>query len=197
MSGEWVLPWRSVLALLLSSAVIMGSPGPSTMSVTAVGAVYGFRRSLRYASGLVFGTPAVLLTVAAGVVAVLLSFPRGARVLLVISAAYMLYPAFRIATAPPLNEIRELRAVPALWGGFMLAIASPKAYLAIGAVFAGTSLFADHAVDAAAKVALLAAMIVAIHLCWLLVGATFARILRDPVSSRMPICFWRLALSPR
>jgi Flp pilus assembly protein protease CpaA len=38
---------------------------------------------------------------------------------------------------------------------------------------------------AAAKVALLTTMIVAIHLCWLLVAATFARILRDPVSSRI------------
>jgi hypothetical protein len=61
------------------------------------------------------------------------------------AAAYMLYFAFRIANRTTAQRVRELRAVPALWGGFMLAIANPKAYLAIGAVFAGTSLFADHA----------------------------------------------------
>jgi threonine/homoserine/homoserine lactone efflux protein len=133
----------------------MGSPGPSTMSATVVGAAFGLRRSLRYAFGLVLGTTTVLLAVAAGVVAIPLSVPRGAGVLAAISAAYMLYLASRIATAPPLHGARELRTAPALWGGFMLAIANPKAYLAIGAVFAGTSLFADHAVDVAANVVLL------------------------------------------
>ncbi len=98
------------------------------MSVTAVGSAYGFRRSFRYVFGLVLGTTAVLLAVAAGVVAVLLSVPHGAGVLVAISAAYVLHLAFRIATAQPLNWVRELRTVPALCGGFTLAITSPKAY---------------------------------------------------------------------
>ena len=37
----------ALLSLILASLVVMGSPGPSTMSVTAVGAAFGFRRSLR------------------------------------------------------------------------------------------------------------------------------------------------------
>src|SRR5205809_938961 len=49
--------WRPVLALILASVVIMGSPGPSTMSATAVAAAYGFRRSLMYAGGLIVRTP--------------------------------------------------------------------------------------------------------------------------------------------
>ena len=60
--------WRPALTLILASVVIMGSPGPSTMSATAVGAAYGFRRSLLYACGLIVGTTAVLLAVAVGVV---------------------------------------------------------------------------------------------------------------------------------
>ena len=47
----------SVLTLILASAIVMGSPGPSTMSATAVGAAYGFRRSLRYAYGLIAWHP--------------------------------------------------------------------------------------------------------------------------------------------
>ena len=46
---------RSLLALILASVIIMGSPGPSTISATAVGAAFGFRRSLRYACGLIVG----------------------------------------------------------------------------------------------------------------------------------------------
>ncbi|HET6196804.1 MAG TPA: hypothetical protein VFE12_13660, partial [Acetobacteraceae bacterium] len=35
---------QGILTLIVAAAVVMGSPGPSTMSVTAVGAAYGFRR---------------------------------------------------------------------------------------------------------------------------------------------------------
>ena len=75
---------------------------------------------------------------------------------------------------------------PAFAGGFLLAIANPKAYLAIAAVFAGTSIFGDdHALDAVVKVALLGVMIVIIHLFWLLAGASLSRFLQDPMSSRL------------
>lgn len=76
--------------------------------------------------------------------------------------------------------------MPAFAGGFLLAIANPKAYLAIAAVFAGTSIFgADHALDAAIKIALLGVMIVIIHLCWLLAGASLSRVLQHKTSSRL------------
>jgi threonine/homoserine/homoserine lactone efflux protein len=178
--------WRPLVALILASAVIMGSPGPSTISVTAVGAAFGVRRSLRYACGLIAGTTAVLLAVAIGVVALVLSIPLGARVLGTISATYMLYLAYRIATAPPLGSQSGHIAAPAFVGGLLLAIANPKAYLAIAAVFAGTTIIVgDHGLDAVVKTALLSVMIVIIHICWLLAGASLSRVLHDPVSSRL------------
>jgi threonine/homoserine/homoserine lactone efflux protein len=174
-----------ILTLLLASLVIMGSPGPSTISATAMGAAYGFRRSLGYVSGLIAGTVAVLLAVSAGVVAFLLSVPHGALVLTVVSAAYILYLAVKIATAPPLARRDDQVAAPAFFGGFLLAIANPKAYLAIAAVFAGVSLFQDRRLlDVTVKIALLTGMIVVIHMIWLLVGATFSRFLQHPTISR-------------
>lgn len=175
-----------ILTLLLASLVIMGSPGPSTISATAMGAAYGFRRSLGYVSGLIVGTVAVLLAVAAGVVAVLLSVPHGALVLTVVSAVYILYLAFRIATAPPLARSDDQVAAPAFSGGFLLAVANPKAYVAIAAVFAGVSVFQDRRLlDTTVKIALLTGMIVAIHIVWLLVGASLSRFLQHPTVSRV------------
>jgi threonine/homoserine/homoserine lactone efflux protein len=174
-----------VFTLLLASLVIMGSPGPSTISATAVGAAYGFRRSLGYVSGLIVGTVAVLLAVATGVVAFLLSVPHGSLVLTAVSATYILYLAFKIAMAPPLARRDDQVAAPAFSGGFLLAVANPKAYLAIAAVFAGVSLFQDRRLfDAAIKIALLTGMIVAIHMIWLLVGAGLSRFLQHPAISR-------------
>ena len=178
--------WRPFLALLLTSAVIMGSPGPSTISATAVGAAFGARRSLKYVSGLILGTMAVLLAVAMGVAALVQSMPHGARALGVLSAAYILFLAFKIATAPPLETRDERAGDPAFAGGFLLAIANPKAYLAIAAVFAGATLVTnDHALDAVAKTMLLGVMIVIIHLGWLLAGASLSRVLQDPAHSRV------------
>jgi threonine/homoserine/homoserine lactone efflux protein len=185
MSGPNGL-YYSILTLILASLVIMGSPGPSTISATAMGAAYGFRRSLGYVSGLIAGTVTVLLAVAAGVVAILLSVPHGALVLTVVSAVYILYLAYKIATAPPLSRRDDQVAAPAFSGGFLLAVANPKAYLAIAAVFAGVSLFQDQRLlDATAKIVLLTAMIIAIHILWLLVGASLARFLQNPRVSRI------------
>ena len=45
-----------LLSLIVASLLVMGSPGPSTVSVTAVGAAFGLRRSVAYLSGLIAGT---------------------------------------------------------------------------------------------------------------------------------------------
>ncbi|RWH72235.1 MAG: LysE family translocator [Mesorhizobium sp.] len=175
--------WQQLLALVLASAVVMGSPGPATISVTAVGAAFGLRDSLHYASGIILGTVAVLLVVATGITAMLASVPKLTPLLAVASAAYILYLAFKIATAPPLAARTGGAARPTFLGGFLLAVANPKAYVAIAAVFAGTSSAGE--LDAGLKLAVLASMIVAIHVLWLLAGAAFARFLRKPLASRI------------
>jgi threonine/homoserine/homoserine lactone efflux protein len=178
------LPWQQLLALVLAATVVMGSPGPSTVSVTAVGAAFGLRSSLGYASGLVLGTITVLLVVAAGIVGMLASIPGLATLLAILSAAYILYLAFKIATAPPLAERGSTATKPDFLGGFMLAVANPKAYVAIAAVFAGAASQADP-LGVSARLLVLAAMIVAIHVVWLLAGTAFARFLRHPLASRI------------
>jgi threonine/homoserine/homoserine lactone efflux protein len=164
----------------------LGGPGPSTISATAVGAAYGFRRSLAYVGGLFLGTTIVLLAVALGVVTLLPSVPHGSSALVAVSTIYIGYLALRIATAPPLANRTDQVAAPTFAGGFLLAIANPKAYLAIAGVFAATTIFrVDHALDAAVKTALLGAMIVVIHQCGLLAGASLSRWLRDRTISRI------------
>jgi len=171
MTGLW--------ALLLTAAALMGSPGPSTISVTAVGAAFGLRRALPYILGLIAGTTIVLLAVATGVFALLLAIPNLAPVLTIASALYILYLAYRIARAPDAPR-------PAFAGGLLLAAANPKAYVAIGAVFAGATLEGLSPVaDAVAKTAVLTGMIVLIHFVWALAGSALAGLLRDPLASRI------------
>jgi len=177
--------WRSLAILVLASAIVMGSPGPATISVTALGAAFGVAGSLKYLAGVVVGTIAVLLAVATGVVAALTGVPRVAPLLIAASAAYILYLAWRIATAPPLGDGNGAPA-PSFAGGFLLAVANPKAYVAIAAVFASAAPIVEaDGLDALLKTIVLSLMIVVIHVAWLLVGSSFARFLRDPKTSRM------------
>jgi threonine/homoserine/homoserine lactone efflux protein len=176
---------RPVLTLVLAAVVVMGSPGPATMSVTAIGAAFGFRRSLSYLSGIILGTSTVLLAVSVGIVSLLMSLPRLAPMLLTASAVYILYLAFRIATAPPLPVQSADANAPSFGGGFLLGVANPKAYVAIAAVFTGSTLpIEPRMFEALIKTAILGFMIVVIHLCWLLAGTSLSRFLRNPVYSR-------------
>jgi threonine/homoserine/homoserine lactone efflux protein len=175
--------WGSVVPLVVASLAIMGSPGPATISLAVAGSAYGLRRSLAYMLGIVVGTTLVLVAVATGITATLLAVPALRVVLIAVSAAYILWLAYHVATAPPLGV--RTAAAPSLAGGTLLGVANPKAWVAIAAVFASARLADGATTDAAAKVAVLSVMIVLIMAAWLIAGASFAPMLRDPRRARV------------
>lgn len=89
---------------LLTSLALVGSPGPNTMSLTAVGAAFGPRRGVPYMLGLDLGMVAVVALVGSGLWAAILAYPGLAPVIAVTASAYLLYLAFRIATAPTMSR---------------------------------------------------------------------------------------------
>ena len=179
---------RAAGALLVAALAIMGSPGPATISLTALGSAHGVRRSLRYLAGIIVGTTIVLLAVATGLTATLLALPALHAVLIAVSAAYILWLAYHIATAPPFLAQVDGAQTPTLAGGLLLGVANPKAWVAIAAVFAGTTLSESAAVDAAGKIALLTGAIIVINSSWLAAGAALAPLLRDPRRARIGNC---------
>jgi threonine/homoserine/homoserine lactone efflux protein len=179
------LRWGPASALIATSLAIMGSPGPATISLVAAGSAYGLRRSLRYMAGIVTGTTVVLLAVATGLTAALLAVPAVRPALLAAAALYLLWLAYHIATAPPLESRGAAATAPSWSGGLFLGMANPKAWVAIAAVFASARLAGSALWDAAAKLALLEPMIVLINVVWLTVGASLAPWLRDPRRARL------------
>lgn len=176
--------WSALPPLLLTSLAIMGSPGPATISLTATGVAFGVRRSARYLAGIIAGTIVVLVLVAAGVTGALLAVPGVRPLFLAVAAAYILYLAYHIATAPPLRAGDRGAPAPSLGGGLLLGVANPKAWVAIAAVFVSARIAAHTLVDSSLKVAVLALMVVAINTTWLIAAAWVAPALRDPVRSR-------------
>jgi threonine/homoserine/homoserine lactone efflux protein len=177
--------WDSVGSLVITALAIMGTPGPATISLTAAGSAYGMRRSLGYLLGIVAGTVVVLVAVATGITAALLAVPAVRPALLAAGAAYILWLAYHIATAPPLTGRAAAVAAPGLAGGALLGVANPKAWIAIAAVFASARLAHGAAADAAAKVAVLSVLIVVINATWLAAGSSLAPLLRHPGRARL------------
>lgn len=177
--------WGSVGPLLLISLAIMGSPGPATISLVAAGSVYGVRRSLPYLIGIIVGTTVVLVAVATGITAALLEVPAIGPMLVWVSAAYLLWLAYRIATAPPLTEPTAVPSAFSLAGGALLGVANPKAWVAIAAVFASAHLADAETTDAAAKIAALTPTVIVICTTWLVAGTSIAPLLRQPGRARV------------
>ena len=177
--------WGSVAPLVFISLAIMGSPGPATVSLIAAGSAYGVWGSIPYLLGIIVGTTIVLLAVATGITSALLAVPAIGSILIGSSVVYILWLAYHIATAPPLSEPTTASSTLSVAGGTFLGIANPKAWVAIAAVFASGHLADDTKTDAAAKIAMLTAMIIAICAIWLVAGASIAPLLRDPGRARV------------
>jgi threonine/homoserine/homoserine lactone efflux protein len=172
-------------AFLLAAVALAGSPGPATLSLTATGAAFGARRGAAYLAGIVFGMVAVMAVVASGLVGLLLAVPGATPVVTVLAAAYFLYLAWRIATAPPLAADTAQRRTPTFTGGLLLSLINPKGYAAMAALFSGFVLVHERlALDVAAKMAALVVVITAVNVAWLLAGAALTRFFRDPRTNR-------------
>ncbi|MGI9377355.1 MAG: LysE family translocator [Tsuneonella suprasediminis] len=176
---------ENLLFLILAAFPLMGSPGPVTMSLAGLGSAFGFRLSLGYLCGVMVGTTAVLLMIATGITVLLLAQPALLAALIVLAGAYILYLAWKIATAPVARAVKATQRPPAFAPGFALAIANPKAFAAIGAVYSGHTVFAgDLTLDMAVKLAALTGVIVISQSAWLAFGAGFSNVLTHPKIGR-------------
>lgn len=174
-----------MLGFALAGFALAGSPGPATLSLAATGAAFGARRGLGYMTGIVIGMVVVIGIIATGVAGFLLALPGAAPVVTAMAAAYFVYLAIRIATAPPLSERTDQHRQPSFAGGVLLSLVNPKGYAAMAALFSGFVLVRERVeLDAAAKVIVLVAIITAVSVAWLFAGAALTRFFREPRSNR-------------
>jgi threonine/homoserine/homoserine lactone efflux protein len=171
-------------SFLLAGVALTGSPGPNTLGLAAASAAYGLRRSMPLLVGSVVGVFAVMLATATGLTGLVLAQPGVAPVVSAAAAVYMLYLAYRIATAPPMASGAGEHA-PGFGPGLFLGLGNPKAYAAMAALYSGFTLLPnDPITDAMTKTGMLLAMILAVDVVWLLVGSALTRASRRPAVHR-------------
>ncbi|SMX41690.1 LysE family translocator [Maliponia aquimaris] len=166
-----------MLTFALAVLFLIITPGPGVLSTAGLGAAYGFRPGLAYVTGLFIGTNLVALAVISGLAAVVLSVPVIRTVLMVASIAYLVYLASRIAFAGSRIAFIEAKAPPAVLSGILLQAINPKAYAVNTTLFAGFPFAPDNlAFETLAKLVIVNAIWIPIHLGWLFAGATLHRL---------------------
>lgn len=175
----------ALYGFILAALALTGSPGPNVLSLAATGAAFGARSGLVYMAGLIAGMVVVMSVVASGLTGVVLALPGARPVVTAMAAGYILYLAFRIATAPPLVAAGESARRPGFASGVWLSLLNPKAYAAMAALFSGFVLMEDRPLlDTGLKIALLVAIVTLVSTGWLFAGAALARLFRTPRLSR-------------
>lgn len=171
---------------LLAAFALAGSPGPANTVLAAAGAAFGLTRSLWLATGIISGVLSVMLLTATGLAGLILAVPGVAPAATVLGALYMLYLAWKIATAPPLRETSAEARAPSFGSGYFVGAGNPKTFAAVAALHSGFALSpGDPVLEVIFKLVALAPVLVIVNIVWLLLGSALTRCFRDPKANRI------------
>jgi threonine/homoserine/homoserine lactone efflux protein len=176
---------EQAVAFLLFAVAAAGTPGPSNVLLTATGAHVGVLRGLPCLLGVTIGMGVMMSVVAFGLGSVVLANPTVLRALNWIGAAFLLWLAWKIATAGRGDAAAGRKPV-----GFIGAAAfqwiNPKSWL-VCASAAGAYLHAQ-AGGALAQAMVFGGLFILVSLpccfVWLAFGATAQRFLRTERARR-------------
>jgi threonine/homoserine/homoserine lactone efflux protein len=172
---------EGLTSFILAGIALTGSPGPATLGLAACAASLGVRGSLRLLAGTIIGVIAVMLLTASGLTGLLFASPTLGRAVSALAVGYMLYLAYRIATAPPPGERGANERPLGFIAGLFLGLGNPKAYAAMASLFSGFTLVREaRMADLEAKIIILVAIILVVDLIWLLLGSAMSRALHKP-----------------
>lgn len=175
-----------MLAFAAAVFFLIISPGPGVLSTAGVGAAYGFRNGLAYVAGLFVGNNLVALLVISGVAASALALPWLRSALLVASLAYLLWLAWRIASAGARVGFIEARTPLGFWNGLALQPINPKAYVVGTTLFSGFAFMPDTLwLETLIKLVIMNLIWVPLHLGWLGAGVSLRRLDLGPRAQRI------------
>lgn len=98
------MTYEILIGLTLFALVSSLTPGPNNLMLMASGANFGVRRSVPHMLGVSIGFTLMVLLVGVGLIQVFDAFPPSYTILKVVSVAYLVYLAWKIATAATLSE---------------------------------------------------------------------------------------------
>jgi threonine/homoserine/homoserine lactone efflux protein len=194
MNSMYALPAETVLAFAVFALVASITPGPNNAMLMASGANFGFRRTLPHMAGVVLGFEVLLVAVGLGLGGLFAAFPVLQDVLFVIGGAYLLWLAWKIASANSIGGAAVARPMT-----FLEVVAfqwvNPKAWTgAIGAMAAYAP--KDNYAAGVAMIALVFILVnIPVVILWTGGGVALRRFLERPGALRAFNVLMGLALA--
>ena len=176
-----------ITAFVAFASVSSITPGPNNLMLMASGTNYGFTRSLPHLMGVSLGFTLMICLVGVGLIEIFDAYPLSYTVLKLFSVGYLVYLAWKIASAESATgsagkasgkPLTFLQAAAFQW-------VNPKAWamaLTAISVYAVTE-------DQFMGVLVIALMFCAVNLpscgCWVVLGTQLRRLLTNPVRLRV------------
>lgn len=173
------MTYELLTALAAFAFVTSITPGPNNLMLMASGANFGFRRTIPHMMGVGLGFVFMVVLVGAGLVQVFDAYPVSYTALKVVSVAYLLYLAWKIATTAPSHETADAGSPMTFLQAALFQWVNPKAWaMALTAV----SVYAPS--QSLAAIAVVAVVFGAINLpsvgSWTILGQQMQRLLTNP-----------------
>ncbi len=180
------MPLDLLLALTLFAVVMAFTPGPNNIMLAASGVNFGFSRTVPHMAGVTVGFAVLLIACAAGLGLIFATVPSLHVVLKVAGAVYMLWLAYKVATAHVAGDEAGAPAHPfTFWQAAAFQWINPKAVVAALSAFA-LYVRPGHATsDFPAMLAVLTVATLGSVVTWTGFGVALRRLLRDPAHARI------------
>lgn len=180
-----------LIAASLFSFVSSITPGPNNMMMLASGVNFGFRRSVPHWLGICGGFTFMLCAVGLGLHTLLADHPALYDVLRYAGSAYLVWMAWRLATATaapavqdedaPVSEARPL----GVWGAAAFQWVNPKAWVMAVTAMSAYLPARAQAIDVVTLALLFGVINLPCVACWAGGGAALRRFLQDPLRLRI------------
>jgi threonine/homoserine/homoserine lactone efflux protein len=172
-----------LIALGAFALVSSITPGPNNLMLLASGTNFGWERSLPHMFGVAFGFTLMVLLVGLGLSQIFVLFPVAHLVLKAVCVTYLLYLAWKIATAPPPKPgvvqgkpMTFLQAVAFQWvnpKGWTMALTAVSAYAITGDVWSYVIVAAVFGIVNLPSISV-----------WMAMGVQMRRLLNNPGALR-------------
>lgn len=172
-------------AFFAASFFLMITPGPGVLTTAGIGSAFGYGPGLRFLAGLLIGTNLVILAIASGLAAIVLSVPSLRIVMLIVSTGYLFYLACRIALSGSRLAFIESKRAPGFIDGVILQFINPKAYAINSVLMGGFGFWPESLwIEVGIKLLIVNLLWIPIHLGWLAAGVSLHRLNLAPRTQR-------------
>lgn len=181
---------ETILSLAAFAFVTSITPGPNNLMLMASGANFGILRTVPHMLGVALGFVAMVIIVGLGLAQLFQTVPALYSILQVLSVAYLLYLAWRIATADGMGKAKQTGRPMTFLEAALFQWVNPKAWTM---ALASIALYAPS--QTVAAIVLVAVVFGAVNLpsvsSWTVLGQQMKRFLTTGM--RLRVFNWTMA----